>query len=129
LVREFAVTGLRGVAASEGEVIPAGFSGKLKTVFQMVAISLILLGSALYGGSAAYAGHSYQIYSFPPVWEPSQHLWGFVSQFQALPSVGPWLLWIIVFGAGFICLWAAVALTVYSGIEYFWKGRKLLKAR
>jgi CDP-diacylglycerol--glycerol-3-phosphate 3-phosphatidyltransferase len=43
LAREFAVTGLRSVAASEGVVIAAGLSGKLKTVFQMIAILAILL--------------------------------------------------------------------------------------
>ena len=43
LAREFAITALRSVAASEGIVIAAGFSGKLKTIFQMVAIPALLL--------------------------------------------------------------------------------------
>ncbi|MEG1930568.1 MAG: CDP-diacylglycerol--glycerol-3-phosphate 3-phosphatidyltransferase [Anaerovorax sp.] len=43
LAREFTITALRSVAASEGIVIAAGKSGKLKTVFQMVAITAILL--------------------------------------------------------------------------------------
>lgn len=43
LAREFTITALRSVAASEGIVIAAGNSGKLKTVFQMVAITAILL--------------------------------------------------------------------------------------
>lgn len=43
LAREFTITGLRSVAASSGTVIAAGFSGKLKTVSQMTAITLILL--------------------------------------------------------------------------------------
>jgi CDP-diacylglycerol--glycerol-3-phosphate 3-phosphatidyltransferase len=42
LAREFLVTGLRGVAASKGIVIAAGFSGKLKTIVQMIAIILLL---------------------------------------------------------------------------------------
>jgi CDP-diacylglycerol--glycerol-3-phosphate 3-phosphatidyltransferase len=41
--REFAVTGLRVVAASEGIVIAASKWGKLKTVFQITAILAILL--------------------------------------------------------------------------------------
>ncbi len=43
LAREFTITALRTVAASEGIVIAAGNSGKLKTVFQMVSIILLLL--------------------------------------------------------------------------------------
>jgi len=35
LAREFAVTGLRGIAASRGKVIAASKGGKLKTIFQM----------------------------------------------------------------------------------------------
>jgi CDP-diacylglycerol--glycerol-3-phosphate 3-phosphatidyltransferase len=42
--REFLVTGIRSLAASNGKVIDARFSGKLKTVFQMVAIIEITLG-------------------------------------------------------------------------------------
>ncbi|HOA42757.1 MAG TPA: CDP-diacylglycerol--glycerol-3-phosphate 3-phosphatidyltransferase [Bacillota bacterium] len=43
LAREFVITGLRAVAAGEGVIIAAGKSGKIKTVFQMLAISIILL--------------------------------------------------------------------------------------
>ncbi|WP_099158166.1 CDP-diacylglycerol--glycerol-3-phosphate 3-phosphatidyltransferase [Virgibacillus ndiopensis] len=41
--REFAVTGLRLVAAGEGVVLAASKMGKLKTVTQIVAISALLL--------------------------------------------------------------------------------------
>lgn len=43
LAREFTITGLRSVAAAQGNVIAAGWSGKLKTVLQMIAITALLL--------------------------------------------------------------------------------------
>ncbi len=43
LAREFTVSGMRTVAASEGIVIAAGMSGKIKTVLQMIAVCLLLL--------------------------------------------------------------------------------------
>ncbi|SHN82001.1 CDP-diacylglycerol--glycerol-3-phosphate 3-phosphatidyltransferase [Desulfitobacterium chlororespirans] len=43
LAREFAVTGLRAIASADGTVIAASKLGKIKTVSQVLAISLILL--------------------------------------------------------------------------------------
>ena len=42
LIREFIVTGLRLVAGTKGIVIAAGQLGKLKTVFQTAALSVLL---------------------------------------------------------------------------------------
>ena len=42
IAREFMVTGLRTVAMGSGKVIAAGFSGKLKTVIQIVVIVAIM---------------------------------------------------------------------------------------
>ncbi len=44
LAREFIVAGMRTVAASEGRVLAAGMSGKIKTVLQMVSVILYLFG-------------------------------------------------------------------------------------
>lgn len=41
--REFFVTGLRAIAASEGVIIAASKLGKIKTITQIVAISALLL--------------------------------------------------------------------------------------
>ena len=43
VVREFAVSGLRMVAADKGKVIAAGWSGKVKTASTMVCIVLMFL--------------------------------------------------------------------------------------
>ena len=47
LAREFVVAGMRTVAASEGIVIAAGMSGKIKTVLQMIAVPLLLVTAAI----------------------------------------------------------------------------------
>jgi CDP-diacylglycerol--glycerol-3-phosphate 3-phosphatidyltransferase len=44
LAREISITGLRGIASSEGVVIAAGDDGKSKTALQMVGILCLLLG-------------------------------------------------------------------------------------
>lgn len=43
IIREFAVSGLRMVAADKGRVIAAGWSGKVKTASTMVCICMMLL--------------------------------------------------------------------------------------
>lgn len=80
--REFAVTGLRTLAASENVIIVASKLGKLKTATQVIAIATLLLVD--------------------------------------LPL--PYLDVI-----GLTLLYFAVFLTIWSGIDYFLKARKLLE--
>lgn len=47
ICREFLITGLRLVAASNGLVLAAERAGKLKTALQMASVSLLLLARAL----------------------------------------------------------------------------------
>ena len=83
LAREFAIAGMRTVAASEGLVIAAGMSGKIKTVLQMIAVPLLLLVRVLAS----------------------------IDQYISI--------------AANIFLWASLFMTVYSGIEYIYKNRKV----
>jgi len=52
LIREFAITGLRLVAGTKGIVIAAGSLGKIKTVFQTAALS-VLLAAPVFSGTVA----------------------------------------------------------------------------
>lgn len=47
LTREFAIAGMRAVAAAEGRVLAAGLSGKIKTVLQMFAVPMLILAQCL----------------------------------------------------------------------------------
>ncbi|MBE7026991.1 MAG: CDP-diacylglycerol--glycerol-3-phosphate 3-phosphatidyltransferase [Ruminococcaceae bacterium] len=52
IAREFIVTGLRIVAISSGKVIAAAFSGKLKTVTQIVVVVYIMLFAPIWDNFA-----------------------------------------------------------------------------
>jgi CDP-diacylglycerol--glycerol-3-phosphate 3-phosphatidyltransferase len=80
LAREFAVGALRSFAATERIVIPAGWSGKVKTGAQIVSIALLIIYNKL-------------------------------GEFSHLAPIS---------------LWAAMLVTIYSGIDYFIAYRKLL---
>jgi len=77
--REFAVTGLRLVAAGSGEVIAAGTLGKWKTVSQIIAVALLMIADT-----------------------PLRYT---LSQ---------------------VMIWAALILTLWSGIDYFYRNRHFL---
>jgi CDP-diacylglycerol---glycerol-3-phosphate 3-phosphatidyltransferase len=80
IAREFAVSTLRSFAAAESLVIPAGFSGKVKTVVQICSIALLIIYNQL-------------------------------GEFRHLAPFS---------------LWLAVAVTVYSGGEYFVRFGRLI---
>ncbi len=79
--REFAVMGLRMSAAAQHVVIPASRLGKIKTISQILAISVLIFQVPMFG------------------WE------SFVET---------------------VLLSFAVIITVYSGVDYFWRARDLL---
>jgi CDP-diacylglycerol--glycerol-3-phosphate 3-phosphatidyltransferase len=107
--REFAITGLRVLAAAEGRVIAASTSGKNKTISQMVAVISILVVNVVVSSLQAWL----------PPWEVT------------LKSLG-------VFGDVLIVLadhlpyWSmvvAAVLSLYSGVEYLIQNIELFHDR
>jgi CDP-diacylglycerol--glycerol-3-phosphate 3-phosphatidyltransferase len=99
--REFAITGLRLLAASKGVVLPAEKLGKHKTVWQIVAVVFYLLLLSL--AELERAG--------------------------LLPAVllTPWdIVWRY---AGGVLIALVLILTLYSGLGYLWKNRALIEVR
>ncbi|GAA0078072.1 CDP-diacylglycerol--glycerol-3-phosphate 3-phosphatidyltransferase [Clostridium sp. CTA-5] len=90
IAREFAVSGLRTIAAAEGKVIAASWWGKIKTVIQIVAIVLLLLKVNI--GDSKYLSDLLISSEFG------------VKFFNHVPGV---------------MLIVAVAITIISGYEYF----------
>lgn len=96
IAREFAVSGLRTIAASEGKIIAASWWGKIKTVMQIIAIVLLLIkvniGTSPY--LASLINNNSALNKF----------------FEVTPT---------------IFLYLAVIITIISGIDYFMKNKKV----
>ncbi len=94
IIREFMVDALRLVVAGKGTVVPAGFAGKLKTAFTMIAIITFM----------AYLAFRMDFHAFGlPI---TDGIWFWIEAFLQL------------------LFWIAAALTVYSGAKYlvgYWK--------
>ena len=94
VAREFMVSALRLVVAGKGTVVPAGFAGKLKTAFTMVALIAALV---YWSFRLDFAGFGLDISD------------GVYMGIETLLSV---------------LFWIAAGLTVWSGMEYlihYWK--------
>ena len=96
IAREFAVSGLRTIAASEGKIIAASWWGKIKTVTQIISIVLLLIKVNI--GTVPYLtsliNNNYVMNSF----------------FKIVPNV---------------FLYLSVIITIISGIDYFIKNKKV----
>ena len=96
LAREFAITGLRGIASEEGVTIAAGTLGKWKLGFQVAAISCLILGPRLDQWLYAWTGK--EVFRlFIQLNHPYSFFWGM----------------------GVLLLWAAVILAIWSAALYF----------
>ena len=96
LAREFAVSGLRMVAAGakDGKVIAANMWGKVKTVLQMLSIIFYFFGMSIASMSATGAEHG-------------------VRQ-------------ILVTSISMVLCWLVAAVTAISGIKYLWDNRSFI---
>ena len=96
LAREFAVSGLRMVAAGakDGKVIAANMWGKVKTVLQMLSIIFYFFGMSIASMSATGAEQG-------------------VRQ-------------ILVISISMVLCWLVAAVTAISGIKYLWDNRSFI---
>ena len=99
IAREFAVSGLRTIAASEGKVIAASMWGKVKTVTQIIAIVALLIQVNI--GASKYL----------------------ISLVQNNPIISD----IIKYGPKFLLL-LAVIMTLISGYDYFKKNMNIINS-
>ncbi len=106
IAREFAVSGLRSIAAAEGFTIAASKMGKLKMATQVVAITLLILGTVNGAPPSDNASASFtQILSDITKTKDIT-----IEQFRSLSySAGRGMLWIVVFSS------------LYSMFGYFQK--------
>ncbi|MDU2489028.1 MAG: CDP-diacylglycerol--glycerol-3-phosphate 3-phosphatidyltransferase [Clostridium celatum] len=100
LAREFAVSGLRTLAASDGIVIAASWWGKIKTVTQMIAILLLLLKVNI---------------------STSANAINFINNNSFLNSFFTYVPETIMF--------IAVLITIISGIDYFVKNKHVISMK
>lgn len=89
LAREFLVSGLRMLVASKGTIVAASGLGRAKTATTMVGICALMAFATLPLSTGGAAG---------------------------MASGAPTFWWVQV--AGDICMWVAMALTAWSGLDY-----------
>ena len=115
--REFAVTGLRSIAASEGVVISASRMGKFKMVAQVVTVGLLILSLSPAGGSPHVSNFgqpfpAIQFWTVPELRAAWFHLIG--------PDLTTWSDWqILLYTAGRAMLWVVVISAMFSMYGYF----------
>jgi len=97
IAREFAVSGLRTIAASEGKIIAASMWGKVKTVIQIIAIILSLIKVNISASS-------------------------YLTQLVTSSSI----LNVIFKYVPIYSIFLAVIITIISGVDYFKKNKNVI---
>jgi CDP-diacylglycerol---glycerol-3-phosphate 3-phosphatidyltransferase len=114
LGREFIVTGLRAVAATEGIVIQAQNIGKLKMWAQCVAIVSLLIAAAAGNPPVSNFGQDYPAFRF---WEVEEVKIAFSNLIQFATTLNDWKVFGYLVGRG--ALWIAVITSIWSMYDYF----------
>ena len=115
--REFAVTGLRSIAATEGVIISASRMGKFKMVAQVVTVGLLILSISPAGGSPHVSNFgrpfpAIQFWTVPELRLAWLHLTG--------PGSTSWTDWqVLLYTAGRAMLWVVVISAMVSMYGYF----------
>ena len=115
--REFAVTGLRSIAATEGVVISASRMGKFKMVAQVFTVGLLILSLSPAGGAPHVSNFgqpfpAIQFWTVPELRAAWSHLIG--------PGGTTWNDWqILLYTAGRAMLWVVVISAMFSMYGYF----------
>lgn len=114
LGREFIITGLRSMAATEGIVIQAQTSGKIKMWAQCVAIVALLVAGANGNPPVSNFGWSLPTFRF---WEVAEVQAAFSHLLSFSLTSNDWKVIGYLIGRG--ALWASVALACWSLVDYF----------
>jgi CDP-diacylglycerol--glycerol-3-phosphate 3-phosphatidyltransferase len=115
--REFAVTGLRSIAASEGVIISASRMGKFKMVMQVITVGLLMLSLPSSGGGAPVSNFgkpfpAIKFWTVPELQTAWQHLIG--------AGATTWTDWqVLLYTLGRAMLWVVVISAIYSMWGYF----------
>ncbi|HEX8775274.1 MAG TPA: CDP-diacylglycerol--glycerol-3-phosphate 3-phosphatidyltransferase [Pyrinomonadaceae bacterium] len=126
--REFAVSGLRSIAAGDGVVIAASRMGKFKMAAQVVAVALLIVSSAKGAPPVGNFGRAFpaiQFWTVPELRVALSHLFGAgattATDWQVLLyTMGRAMLWVVVFSA---------FLSMYEYFRAFYKNEKRRGAR
>ena len=101
LIREFTVTSIRLVAASQGKVVAANIWGKVKTVSQIIAICAVMFSSYIL-----------ELMDLNIISVSSEVYWQFSSGFMVMDQ---------------IFLWVSTIFAVISGVIYVMDNRHVIQ--
>src|SRR5882762_10453525 len=113
--REFAVTGLRSIAATDGVVIAASKMGKFKMLAQVVTVALLIASSVAGRPPVANFGRPFpaiEFWSVPELRAAWHHLLG-----PEITTASDWQ--VLLYTAGRAMLWLVVVSSCLSMYGYF----------